>query len=89
VALTGRLALLAAAAAVVVGLVAPTGWTVVVATVLLVALAGLDAALAGPVRTLRLHRDGDVAVRLGEAATVRLTISNDSGRRVRGRLRDA
>ena len=89
VALTGRLALLAAAAAVVVGLVAPTGWAVLVATLLLLALAALDVALAGPVGPLQLHRDGDVAVRLGEPAAVRLTVTNPSGRRVRGRLRDA
>jgi len=53
VALTGRLALLAAAAAVVVGLLVPSGWAVLAATLLLLGLAGLDAALAGPVRSLR------------------------------------
>jgi len=89
VALTGRLALLAAGAAVVVGLVAPTGWGVLVATLALVALAAVDVALAGPVGALRVHRDGDSAVRLGEPAQVRLTVENPSGRRVRGRLRDA
>jgi uncharacterized protein (DUF58 family) len=89
VALTGRLALLAAAAAVVVGVLAPTGWAVLVATAGLLVLAAVDVALAGPVRPLQLHRDGDVAVRLGEAAAVRLTVTNPTGRRVRGRLRDA
>ena len=80
-ALTGRLALLAAAAAVVVGVLAPTGWAVLVATAGLLVLAAVDVALAGPVRTLQLKRDGDVAVRLGEPAAVRLTVTNPTGRR--------
>jgi uncharacterized protein (DUF58 family) len=89
VALTGRLGLLALAAAVVVGLLLPTGWGVLVATAALAALVGLDVALAGSVRRLRLARDGDTGVRLGEPATVRLTVENPAGRRVRGELRDA
>ena len=59
------------------------------ATGVLVLLAAADVALAGPVRPLLMERDGDSAVRLGESATVRLTVANPSGRRVRGRLRDA
>jgi uncharacterized protein (DUF58 family) len=89
VALTGRLGLLALAAAVVVGLLLPTGWGVLVATAALAALVALDVALAGSVRRLRLARDGDTGVRLGEPATVRLTVENPAGRRVRGELRDA
>jgi uncharacterized protein (DUF58 family) len=89
VALTGRLGLLAAVAAVLVALLAPSGPGVLAATALLLGLAALDVALAGPVRDLDLHRDGDTTVRLGEAATVRLSLANPSGRRVRGRLRDA
>ena len=88
-ALTGRLGLVALAAAAVVGLLAPTGWGVVVATALLLALVALDVALAGSVRRLSMARDGDSVVRLGETATVRLTVTNPSSRRVRGRLRDA
>jgi len=88
-ALTGRLGLVAVAAAVVVGLLAPTGWAVLVATALLLSLVALDVALAGSVRALGMTRDGDSVVRLGETAAVRLTITNASGRRVRGRLRDA
>jgi uncharacterized protein (DUF58 family) len=89
VALTGRLGLLALAAAVVVGLLLPTGWGVLVATAALAALVALDVALAGSVRRLRLARDGDSGVRLGEPATVRLTVENPAARRVRGELRDA
>lgn len=88
-ALTGRLGLVALAAAVVVGLLAPTGWAVLVATALLLSLVALDVALAGSVRALGMTRDGDSVVRLGETAAVRLTVTNASGRRVRGRLRDA
>jgi len=89
VALTGRLGLLGVVAAVLVGLLAPSGWGVLAATAVLLLLAAADVALAGPVRTLVMERDGDSAVRLGETATVRLTVANPSGRRVRGRLRDA
>ena len=88
-ALTGRLGLVALAATAIVGLLAPTGWGVVVATALLLALVALDVALAGSVRGLSMARDGDSVVRLGETATVRLTVTNPSSRRVRGRLRDA
>jgi uncharacterized protein (DUF58 family) len=88
-ALTGRAGLLALAGALVVGLVLPSGLGVLLVTAAVVLLVALDVALAGPVRPLRFVRDGDTAVRLGEPATVRLTIENPSGRRVRGRLRDA
>ncbi|HEX6936461.1 MAG TPA: DUF58 domain-containing protein [Actinomycetes bacterium] len=88
-ALTGRLGLLAVIAAVLVGLLVPTGWGVLLATTLLLLLVAVDVAMAGPVRRLQLSRAGDSSVRLGESATVRLTVANPSGRRVRGRLRDA
>ncbi len=88
-ALTGRLALLATAGAVVVGALVPSGTGLAVVTLLLVALVAVDLTLAGPVRSLVLVRDGDRSVRLGRTAEVRLTVSNPSARRVRGRLRDA
>lgn len=88
-ALTGRLGLLAVIAAVLVGLLMPTGWGVLLATTLLLLLVAVDVAMAGPVRRLQLSRAGDSSVRLGESATVRLTVANPSSRRVRGRLRDA
>ncbi|MEY9947833.1 DUF58 domain-containing protein [Kitasatospora sp. GAS1066B] len=88
-ALTGRTALLAALGSLVVGLLLPswTGIGVVGGTVLLGVLA--DLLLAAPVRTLQLARTGDGAVRLGEPATVTLTVGNPSGRPLRARLRDA
>ena len=88
-ALTGRAGLAGLAAAAVVGLLFPSGLGVLLVTALLLLLLAVDVALAGPVRSLRLERDGDTAVRLGEPARVRLTVANPSRRRVRGRLRDA
>ncbi|WP_327067190.1 DUF58 domain-containing protein [Kitasatospora sp. NBC_01250] len=88
-ALTGRTALLAALGSLVVGLLLPswTGVGTVGAVLLLGVLA--DLLLAAPVRTLRLAREGDGSVRLGEPATVSLTVANPSRRPLRGRLRDA
>ena len=88
-ALTGRAGLAGLAAAAAVGLLLPSGLGVLLVTALLLLLLAVDVALAGPVRSLRLDRDGDTAVRLGEPAQVRLTVTNPSRRRVRGRLRDA
>ena len=65
-ALTGRLGLLAVLAAVLVGLVLPTGWGVLLTTTVLLALVAVDVALAGTVRGLQLSRSGDPQVRLGE-----------------------
>jgi uncharacterized protein (DUF58 family) len=89
VAVTGRTGLLAVIGAVVVGLLVPSGWGVLLMSGLLVLLVAVDVALAGSVRTLRLDRSGDVAVRLGEPASVTLRVTNVSRRRVHGRLRDA
>ena len=88
-ALTGRAGLLALLGALVVGLLAPAWWGLLLVTGLLVALVCVDVALAGSVRGLHLDRKGEVAVRLGEPAAVSLRIGNVSGRRVRGRVRDA
>jgi uncharacterized protein (DUF58 family) len=89
VALTGRAGLLALLGALVVGLLAPAWWGLLLVTGLLLALVCADVALAGSVRGVQLDRTGDVAVRLGEPAAVSLRIGNVSGRRVRGRVRDA
>jgi uncharacterized protein (DUF58 family) len=89
VALTGRAGLLALLGALVVGLLVPSGWGVLGTVGLLLVLIGTDLALAGPVRGLRLAREGDHSVRLGETATVTLTVANPTSRRVRGVLRDA
>ena len=93
-ALTGRLALAALLAAfVAAALVDAADWSpraalVAVNLVLMVAVA-VDLALAGSVRALRIQRDGDTRVRLGEPAQVELFIANPGRRRVRARLRDA
>ncbi|MFJ2867420.1 DUF58 domain-containing protein [Kitasatospora sp. NPDC087314] len=88
-ALTGRTALLAALGTLVVGLLLPSwaGIGLVTGTVLLAAV--IDLALAAPVRGLRLGRGGDTTVRLGEPASVELTVTNPSGRPLRARIRDA
>jgi len=88
-AVSGRLGLVALASAVAVGLLAPSGTGVLVATVALLLAIALDVTLAGSVRSLQMRREGDSAVRLGEPATVRLTIINPGARRVRGAVRDA
>ncbi|MFD4661556.1 DUF58 domain-containing protein [Kitasatospora sp. NPDC058444] len=88
-ALTGRTALLAALGALVVGLLLPswTGIGLVTGAVLIAVV--VDLVLAAPVRSLRFGRGGDTTVRLGEPATVELTVTNPSGRPLRGLLRDA
>ena len=75
-ALTGRLGLLAVAAAVVVGVLAPSGTGLLLVTLALVLLVVVDVALAGPVRSLSFRRDGDTSVRLGETATTQLILTN-------------
>jgi len=88
-ALTGRVGLLAVAGAVVVGLLAPAWWGLLLVSGLLVLLICVDVALAPSVRAVRLDRSGDVAVRLGESATVSLRVGNVSGRVLHGSVRDA
>ncbi|MFF3664376.1 DUF58 domain-containing protein [Microtetraspora malaysiensis] len=88
-ALTGRAGLLAALGALVV-LVAPAPPVAVLGLALLLAvLVAVDLLLAGGVRGLRLHRDGERLVRLGESVTVGLVVENPGRRRVRGVVRDA
>lgn len=88
-ALTGRTALLAALGSLPVGLLAPS-WTGMLAVNAPLSLAILcDYALAAPVRTLRFTRSGDTSVRLGDAASVDLTVTNPAGRSLRAHLRDA
>ncbi|MEZ5117145.1 MAG: DUF58 domain-containing protein [Candidatus Nanopelagicales bacterium] len=86
---TGRLVLAFAVAAIVVAVAAPSVTGMVVVNSILLAVAAVDAALAGSPRRLSLRRSGDTTVRLGEAARVTLTATNDCRRRVRGVLRDA
>ncbi|MFG2847645.1 DUF58 domain-containing protein [Kitasatospora sp. NPDC048296] len=88
-ALTGRTALLAALGALVVGLLLPSwaGIGLVTGAVLLAVL--VDLVLAAPVRSLRIDRGGDTTVRLGESASVELTVTNPAGRPLRALVRDA
>ncbi|MFE5585195.1 DUF58 domain-containing protein [Kitasatospora sp. NPDC056531] len=88
-ALTGRTALLAALGALVVGplLASWAGIGLVTGAVLLAVL--VDLVLAAPVRSLRIDRGGDTTVRLGENASVELTVTNASGRPLRALVRDA
>jgi len=89
--LTGRLAalaLLGVGAVIAVEVATGSGWGFLVDIALLAAVV-LDVLLAGSVRALTFTRSGDANVRLGEAASVTLTLTNLSGRVVRGRLRDA
>ena len=88
-ALTGRTGLLALLGAVVVGLVVPSWWGLFGVQAVLLVLVVVDVWLAGAVRSLRITRDGDTSVRLGEPASTTLTIENPGPRPVHGRLRDA
>ncbi len=87
-ALSRRLALLALLGALVVALTGSI-WTVLAVNAVLLIGVAADLVLAGSVRSLRLSRSGDTAVRLGEPADVTLRISNPGTRRVRAVLRDA
>src|SRR3954451_20004256 len=87
--LTGRAALVALVAVLVVLFApAPALILLVVTTLLLVAFF-VDVLVAGRVRVLQLARSGATQTRLGEPATVRLLVANPGRRRVRGWLRDA
>src|SRR5947209_16333875 len=88
-ALTGRLGLLALVGAAFVGFAMPSWWGILIVNSVLLLGVVVDLALAGSVRSLRFSRQGDTAVRLGESATVTLTVENPGPRQVRGSLRDA
>jgi uncharacterized protein (DUF58 family) len=87
-ALSGRAAAVAAAAVLVVIAVRVTAAVIAVDGLLLAAIAA-DVLLAAPVRALRMTRGGDTRVRLGETATVTVTIANPGRRRLRAQARDA
>ncbi|MGA2827950.1 MAG: DUF58 domain-containing protein [Streptosporangiaceae bacterium] len=87
-ALTGRTAALALAGVLVVlGFRSVTGLVIVEG--LLAAGVAVDLLLAAPVRALRLSRTGDTKVRLGETASVTVTVVNPAGRALRAVIRDA
>ncbi|MBB1244338.1 DUF58 domain-containing protein [Streptomyces durbertensis] len=88
-AITGRAALLAASAALLVGLLVPS-WNGVLAVQLVLLFAILyDLARAAPVRPLAFTRSDDTIVRLDESASVELSITNPSDRPLRALVRDA
>ncbi len=65
-------------------------WLVVILwTLLVLALIGLDLRLAGSPRALEISRTVAHSVRLTEATTATLTVRNDGARRAKGLLRDA
>jgi uncharacterized protein (DUF58 family) len=87
-AITGRAAAVALAGVLVV--LAVRSWLAVVAVAAVLA-AGIaaDLLLAAAIRPLVMTRSGDTRVRLGETATVTLTINNPSPRTLRAVIRDA
>jgi uncharacterized protein (DUF58 family) len=87
-ALTGRTALLAAVAALV--LLFLPGWGFFLClNLFLLLLVSIDLALAGSVRGLRLSRQGGTRGRQGEDLEVALVLTNGGTRTVRATVRDA
>lgn len=87
-ALSGRAAAVALVGVLVVLAIRSTVTVLAVDGLLLAAIIA-DVALAAPVSSLQLRRDGDTRVRLGEPATVTTTIMNTGTRPLRAQLRDA
>ncbi|WP_017570959.1 DUF58 domain-containing protein [Nocardiopsis halotolerans] len=87
---TGRAVLLALVATVAVALSGLVGAeATAVALTVLVLLLALDIVLAASPKAMRLSRDGDTSLRLGDSATVYVTVTNPTRRRLRGSVRDA
>ncbi|GAB3703875.1 DUF58 domain-containing protein [Nocardiopsis oceani] len=87
---TGRAALLALLATGAVAISGAIGETIAYAAVgLVVLLVVLDVLLATGPRRLRLSREGDTSLRLGDSAEVYVTVVNPTRRRLRGSVRDA
>ncbi len=87
-ALSGRAAAVALACVLVVLAVRSTATVLVIDGLLLAAIV-VDLLLAVPVSALRLARDGDSRIRLGETATVTISLANTSARTLRAQVRDA
>ena len=92
-AVTGRLALLAALGALVVGFLLPSVVGVLVVSAVVAVLAVVDAVAAVPVRALHLDREQDpdrvTTLRLGASIEVALRVTNSARRRAVLLLRDA
>jgi uncharacterized protein (DUF58 family) len=88
VTLTGRAALAALVAALVVLAFRDVAALLAVNGLLLAAIVA-DLALAGPIRSLPLSRAGETKVLLGQSAPVTLTVANPGRRTLRADVRDA
>jgi uncharacterized protein (DUF58 family) len=86
--LTWRAGALAAAGVIAVA-IAGSWWAVLVATVVLVLVIVSDIVLGASPAAVRVWRDGDTSVRLGEEANTRLVVSNLGRRDLRATVRDA
>ncbi len=87
-AITGRAAGIALAGVLVV--LAFRSWLAVLAVSAALGVAvAVDLLLAAPIRPLVMTRSGDTRVRLGETATVTLTILNPGNQKLTGAIRDA
>ncbi|ATL64901.1 DUF58 domain-containing protein [Nocardia terpenica] len=86
---TGRLAVVAAAAALIATLLVPSWPGVAALTALLVALIAVDVTAAGRGTELELSRPELTSVRSGRRVEVELTVVNPGPRTVRGMLWDA
>ncbi|MDT0331646.1 DUF58 domain-containing protein [Nocardiopsis lambiniae] len=87
---TGRAVLLAGVATVAVALSGLLGaWAAVIAVGVVVVPLIVDVALAVSPKALRMSRSGDTSLRLGDSAVVEVLVSNPTGRRLRGSVRDA
>jgi uncharacterized protein (DUF58 family) len=85
---TGRLAAVAAVAALVVMVAAPSWPGVLTVSVLLLALLVADSAAAGRAASLELSRPSLSTVRVGRETAVELTVVNRGTRQIRGYLWD-
>lgn len=85
---TGRLAAVAAVAALIVMVATPSWPGVLAASVLLLALIWADAASAGRAASLELSRPPLTTVRVGQETAVELTVVNRGSRRIGGYLWD-
>ncbi|HEX9064080.1 MAG TPA: DUF58 domain-containing protein [Streptosporangiaceae bacterium] len=85
--LTGRVAALAAAGALVVA-VFGTGVALLAVNGVLLAGIGADLLLAASIGRLTLHRSANGTIHLGQPGTVTLTVANTGSRPLRGVIRD-
>ncbi|MCE7007272.1 DUF58 domain-containing protein [Kibdelosporangium philippinense] len=88
-AISGRAGLLALLGAIIVGVAVPSYIGIIAVTGVIVAAILVDLALAASISALTFTRGGTRSARLGEPASVTLTVMNPGGARVRGVLRDA